>query len=657
MKILKSDLNMDLIKPLMDKGLNPILLSILNRRGLNTESEIIDFIYPFIENIISPFYFKYITKAYLRIEQAVKNNEKIIIFGDRDVDGATSIVMLYTYLKNLKADVIWEVPSAEDPYGLNINKLDNWINRNIKLCITVDCGISNIEEIKKLKQLNIDTIIIDHHETLEEIPDAFCIVNPKNEESIDFKNIAACGVVFLFIFGYIFFKSRFFDKTTGLIYKDENFFKIISFKNLIKTAESQINSPDEINLNSFDLLYLYSEDNQTENNNINILKPANKITANKKYLNFSNSYSAKISLLSFMFDELKDFEFIKMKFLPLVMIGTMADIMPLQDLNRVFTYNGFDYLKKTLNKNILNLFKKLKIDIEYVTSKDISWQICPVLNAPGRIDDAGIAINFLMSDNEENEILEQIIGINEERKEKVGKAFNFFIDELEENKIFFNNKLTFFYNENIDKGITGITALKLSKAAKCPAIVAVKDGDYYTGSIRGESKSDFVKFLEKGKNIFIQFGGHKKAAGFRFHYDRLDDFKNFLLENSNDFNDVNNDDNIIIDAEIPVNYLNYNLFKIINMIEPFGEKNPNPVLFTPNIKISNYIKIGDNKDHVKIFFNTNSSNLAGLLWNKAEWFEQIYERGIDYNIIYQLEINKFNDNLIPQLIILDLFKK
>ena len=127
------------------------------------------------------------------------------------------------------------------------------------------------------------------------------------------------------------------------------------------------------------------------------------------------------------------------------------------------------------------------------------------------------------------------------KKRKISgeKAFKIFFDEIINNKSLYNNNLAFFYSENIQKGITGITATKLSKHTNCPTIVAAKQGKFYTGSIRGKTNYHYVEFLKKSSSILEQFGGHEKAAGFTFHETNLNNFKNFLTNNSTIFSNTN----------------------------------------------------------------------------------------------------------------------
>ncbi|HOL57799.1 MAG TPA: single-stranded-DNA-specific exonuclease RecJ [Spirochaetota bacterium] len=654
MNILKEKLDLNFIKKWQDKGFETIILSILDRRNIKTESEVISFLYPEFELLDSPFLYSKIISAYQRLDRAIKNRESIIIFGDRDVDGTTSIAILVDFLKRFNAKVDWELPVGIDNYGLSMDKVNKWRNK-YSLCITVDCGITNISEIKELKNNGIDTIIIDHHSPLEIIPEAYAIINPKCEDSIDFKNVAASGVTFLFIFGYIFYKSQFYNKNILFIYESKNSLKLNLYRNLILIENVEFKDKLPSFIEKIDFIFYDLNNNKIKNF---ILKFLN----NKKCYHINNfDYLKEIDVaicehiifLKNLFNLIHEIENIKTKYLPLTALGTIADIMPIININRIFVANGLKFLNKL--KNITELCKRVEVDCENITVKDLSWCVCPLLNASGRMGDATITVLFLMDNDNYNFYIQSILDNNKERKIHEEFAINTFKDECENNKNFYNNNLAFFYSDKIHRGITGIAAAKLSSKTNCPTIVAAKEGDFFIGSIRGKSNYHFVEFLDTGKEFLLEYGGHHSAAGFRFHKDKLEDFIIFLKENSHKLNnEIKEDDFIKIDAEIPEQYLNYDLFKTIFTLEPFGEGNPPPILLTKNIKINSWNFLGKDKKHIKIYFNTIKEQIIGILWNKAEFFNSIYSEDKRYNILYQLELNKFNNQVIPQLIILDI---
>jgi len=177
-----------------------IVLQLLYDRGLDTQEKIDEFFNPdYSQGIHDPFLFLDMQKAVTRIEAAIKNKEKILIHGDYDADGVTATVVLEKTLKKLGAkNVYFFIPHRDiDGYGLSIKNAENFIAQGINLVITVDCGITNFEPIKFLKEKNIDTIIVDHHLELENLPDAYAILNCSLKREIyPYKKLAGVGMVF-----------------------------------------------------------------------------------------------------------------------------------------------------------------------------------------------------------------------------------------------------------------------------------------------------------------------------------------------------------------------------------------------------------------------------------------------------------------------------
>ena len=168
------------IEPLCEKfNINQILASIFVRRGITSSADLMYFLEEDLRFQHSSFCFSDIEDAVERIIQAKEDNEKILIFGDSDVDGITSTAILYDYLVKFGCDVQWRLPLADDAYGLSMAAVDDFAAQQGSLIITVDCGISNVEETKHAMEMGIDVIITDHHNPQKELPPALIILNPK----------------------------------------------------------------------------------------------------------------------------------------------------------------------------------------------------------------------------------------------------------------------------------------------------------------------------------------------------------------------------------------------------------------------------------------------------------------------------------------------
>ena len=181
-------------------NLNKLLATILVNRNIE-ENQIETYLNPNRKNFHNPFLMPDMEIAVNRILKAMENKEKIIIYGDYDVDGITSITVLKSFLKDRGIDVDQYIPNRlEEGYGLNDPAVKKIAEQGYELMITVDCGISGIEEIKYANSLGIETIVTDHHEVGEELPDAIAVVDAKRKDNIyPCRDLAGVGVVFKLI--------------------------------------------------------------------------------------------------------------------------------------------------------------------------------------------------------------------------------------------------------------------------------------------------------------------------------------------------------------------------------------------------------------------------------------------------------------------------
>ena len=189
-------------KELAEKiGMSPILADLLIQRGIKTESAAKRFFRPMLNELIDPFLMNDMDVAVDRLNDAMGRKERIMVYGDYDVDGCTAVALVYKFLQQFYSNIEYYIPDRyEEGYGISKKGLDIAAEHDVKLIIVLDCGIKAIDEINYAQQLGIDFIICDHHVPDEELPPAVAILNPKREDSTyPFKHLCGCGVGFKFM--------------------------------------------------------------------------------------------------------------------------------------------------------------------------------------------------------------------------------------------------------------------------------------------------------------------------------------------------------------------------------------------------------------------------------------------------------------------------
>ena len=333
------EFNDELVEQISNKfNINKLLAQILINKGIIEEKEIEIFLNPKRNNFYDPFLMPDMEKAINRIINAIQDKEKILIYGDYDVDGITSTTVLKKFLEERGANPEHHIPNRlKEGYGLNKHAIEEIAKNGTQLMITVDCGISAVEETEFAKSLGIETIITDHHEPGETLPNAFAIVDSKIKTSkYPFNQLAGVGVVFKLI----------------------------------------------------------------------------------------QAISIKLGL-----DERE-----YLKYLDLVCLGTISDIVPLIDENRVIAKLGLKLVNVTKNLGL----KALLISSGYkvANSNTISFGIAPRINACGRMGFANEALQLLLSDEREEvfKLVEKLNEYNKERQEKEKEIFEEAIRQIDKRK-------------------------------------------------------------------------------------------------------------------------------------------------------------------------------------------------------------------------------
>lgn len=548
----------DEVEKLQEKyKINKLLATILVNRGIMEEEQIEKFLKPKRSDFYNPYGMPDMNIAVERIMKAIENKEKTIIYGDYDVDGITSVTVLKSFLEERGLHVEVYIPNRlEEGYGLNKKAVEYIAEQKYSLMITVDCGISAVEEVEYANQLGIETIVTDHHEPGNELPNAIAVVDAKRKDNqYQCRNLAGVGVVF----------------------------KLIQAIGIKMGLEE------------------------------------------KEYL----------------------------KYLDIVCIGTISDIVPLTDENRVIVKLGLKLVEQTRNlglKSILQASGYNKID-----SVTISFGIAPRINACGRMGHQEEALNLFLSKdiNEVNELTQKLNEYNKTRQEIEKKIYKDATTQIEEQGLANKNTIVLM-GKSWHHGVIGIVASKITEMYFKPSILLCEEDDLGKGSGRSIPGFDLYEALTECKESINRFGGHAMAVGINVKKDKLEEFKEKLEQISKEKNIEEIVPILKIDAQISLDEINKEMVNSLKKLEPFGEENKNPLFVFKNLKIDSIRALSEGK-HLKLTLKDNKNIVNAIGFNLGDLANE-YRIGDKVDVVGNLEINSFNgvDNI--QINIKDLMK-
>lgn len=686
-------------------SLDPITASIMVRRGITGGRDILYYIEDDLRFQHSPFMFAAMEDAVDRILDAKEENEKVLIFGDRDVDGVTSTTVLYDCLSSMGIDVSYKLPGGDDAYGLSMQAVEEFAANYGSLIITVDCGISNNAEIAKAAELGLDVIVVDHHNAPETLPSPAIIIDPKTENSgYPFPDISGCAVVYKLVSAIRFSQSSWYKQDVTLlnVNKENSAVECVKVRNLVpvsrltQTIDQNTASLSDTNLPSYlqgqlllawdaktlskDLQSLFGDGAQF--NLVDIREEAAKLFPKfasmtltqlkgmSKMAKYGDHEPTEIGGFYNIFvtwvqkslaKDFPSFAQAEEKDLQLVALAALADIMPMKNENRIFVKNGLKSINSgRIRPGLRELMAELNLTGKRINSIDLSWVVVAHLNAAGRLGQPELAAKLFITDsqNERLETAKQIIELNAERKQLCVDAWNYAGIQAKASIPLHSNKLCVVIDERINRGVSGILAGRLVSTYNVPAMtVTIVDG-IAIGSMRSCRDYDVTQFLNKMDDLFINHGGHNFAAGFSFKRERLAEFEERIKTLSSeiklgDTKDTGGD----IDAEIPAQYLTPALLDISDRFEPYGEENPQLLFMAKNIRVASGQRMGKGeKMHLKITVDCGKYKWPCIFWNEGERLGRDFNVGDRVDFIFRVERNVFNRIETPQINLVDIKK-
>lgn len=685
-------------------GLDLLSASILVRRGQISSEQVKFFLEQELTYLHNPFLFDDMEEVVDRINEAIVEGEKVCVVGDRDVDGITSTALLVQELRTMGLEVGYQLPEGDDPYGMTLRGVDKAYEDKVTLMITVDCGISNFAEIAHAHSLGIDTIVLDHHISGDTLPPALAIIDPKMPGSgYPFEHLAGCGVVAKVIWALRFSQTDFYREECILLHAqpghDTIIIQAMRIQNLlvIDRVIEEINPgllpPSQSKALAFlscglPILVLDAQAELvqlkqafTKKIDIHLVDMRSQMEAvmpvmkNKGLFALSN-ISRAIKYSPFGKDELQvlftlfvaycmkrypglDTEYESI--LDLVAIGTVADLMPMEDENRIMVKRGLKVLAQGRRESLMPLFSMQNLLGKQLSTSDISWQISPVINASGRMGKPSVALEMMLSSDiaQTEELAGQLLRLNKERQKLGEEAWDRMLKMAKDSFEATGSKLVVVEDSTLSRGITGVMASRLLKQFNAPAIVlaTVAEGRV-SASMRSPDSFNARDFLSRFSDLFLDFGGHACAGGFSMDISQLEIFKKRVMDEIDSMDCLPEEiEEVNIDCTLPEAYMTPDIIKVVEFFEPYGEKNT-PLVFLMEGAVIENIQIMNNKNgsvqHVKMTLAFGEYKWPALYWNAADRIGKDFDVGTSVDIAFRLGRNYFRNQETLQITILDL---
>ncbi len=546
---------------LEEKGIyySELVSTLLCHRGMTTVEAAEAFLYPTYEGLYDPYLMKDMNVAVQQIQKHIEAENTICVYGDYDVDGITSTSILVKVLRACGAHAHYYIPDRiQEGYGLNSQALEKIAEQGASLVITVDTGITAVEEVERAKAIGLDIIVTDHHECQEEIPKAHAVLNPKQQAcSYPFKNLAGVGVTF-------------------------------------KLAQA--------------LASLYTLDT----------------------------------------DKIMDL-------LEIVAVGTVADIVPLIDENRVIVALAFQRIhqnikKQQCNKGLTALLTLVGAHERSLTTGIIGFQVGPRLNAAGRLGDAKRGVELFLTDSED-EAMEIAMALDVENRKRQEMERHIFEEAdaiIQETMDPSQCHVLVVASKDWHHGVIGIVASRLMEKYYRPTVLLTIHDGVASGSARSVDGFSIFDGLMNSKDLFLKVGGHDMAAGMSLVEENVD----VLREQLNQYAQVQMSSTTLIPKAhvediLDLSSINVEKIQELACLEPYGAGNREPHFLFRGY-VGQRQRMGKEGQHFKMALCQEETQVDVVAFNSPEYYDDV-EQHMDVDVIGTLQINTWKNYKKPQI--------
>lgn len=551
---------------------------LLAKRGYTDSEAAGRFLSKSTEMLHDPFLMKDMERAAGRVIEAVKRGERIVIYGDYDVDGVTSVSCLYLFLESRGADVDYYIPERSgEGYGMSADRVRKLAADGASVIVTVDTGITAVEEAAVARECGVDLIITDHHECHDRLPDAYAVVNPHRPDCpYPFKELAGVGVVF----------------------------KLLTAIEVMASGEPMIDCVRRI----------------------------------------CDGY------------------------IDLVAIGTVADVMPVVDENRLIVARGLTVLEKRPRLAIRELLNAISNDSrrtakKKMTSNLIGFSIAPRINAAGRIASASIAVELFISEDSEkvSRLALELCEINKRRQAEENSIVDQAREKVAAEYGSERAPAIILSDEGWNHGVIGIVASRITERYGVPSILVSFDGssgqclpdDIGKGSGRSVKGMNLVEALSECSDLLVKFGGHELAAGLSVRRADLDNFKKRLTEYASEhLSDAQLSSSLEADDELSPVDITKRQAEEIALLEPYGVGNQMPLFVLRDVEVANVVSVGEGK-HTRLVLRLDGADVTAMCFRATLEELDVYP-GDRVDVAFNLDLNEYQNVKTAQLIVKEL---
>ena len=608
-------------------------------RGIQTADEARAFVRPSLDKLHDPFLMKDMDKAVERLHQAITQGEKILIYGDYDVDGTTAVAVMYRFLEGImdngrsaaamgrsQSELMDNGPIANSPqgiqypiggtasnidyyipdrytegYGVSQQGIDYAAEQGCGLIITLDCGIKAVEKVAYAKGKGIDVIVCDHHTPGDKLPEAVAVLNMKRHDCpYPYKELSGCGVGFKLAQAY-------------------------TQRYLVDNGRSRAamgHSQSEL-----------MDNGQIANSPQGVQYPIGGTPSN-----------SEASIL--------------LPLLQLLAMSIASDIVPITGENRILAHFGIQQLNKAPFTGLSAIMQVAGIEAKKLTINDLVYKIGPRINACGRMKSGRAAVELLLTDDPDfaRQQAEEVNHHNEDRRDCDTETTKEALAQLQDDPTFANRRSTVVYAPHWHKGVVGIVASRLTETYYRPTIVltAGEDG-IISGSARSVGGFDIYTAIDSCSDLLTNFGGHKFAAGLSMHINDLPEFQErFEAYVAANIQEHQLQPTLDIEAELELGDITKQFYNVLRHLEPFGPGNPRPLFVSRHlINHRDTRAVGKEREHLRLDVTDRMNAITGIAFGRADMAEYI-QNGNAVDICYELNENTFNHHTSIQMMVQDI---